>query len=76
MKKLANDMDIEVYAITENGKIIGFTGLIHNDWNETLQVLDTSKEDRRVFVEGIPIDLPLKLIGRGVRIGPIGDLSW
>jgi len=40
LKKLANDMDIEVYAITENGKIIGFTGLIHNDWNETLQVLD------------------------------------
>ncbi len=38
--KLLNEKDTEIYGLSERGRIIGFTGLIHNDWNETLQVLD------------------------------------
>ena len=34
----------EMFVLVEDKRIVGFTGLVRNDWNETLQVLD-------IFVE-------------------------
>ena len=38
--KLIDEKDVEIYLLVEKEEVIGFTGLIHNDWNETLQILD------------------------------------
>lgn len=37
---LLNGKETEIYILVDKGRTIGFTGLIHNDWNETLQILD------------------------------------
>ncbi|MGC8538932.1 MAG: GNAT family N-acetyltransferase, partial [Candidatus Micrarchaeia archaeon] len=39
-KKLATDKNTEIYVAIDSGKIVGFTGLIHYNWNDTLQILD------------------------------------
>ncbi len=37
---LLKDNNTEIYELTDKKRIIGFSGLIHNDWNETLHVLN------------------------------------
>lgn len=39
-KELFSSRNTEIFLLLENEKIIGLTGLIHNDWNGTLQVLN------------------------------------
>ncbi len=46
LKKISKKYDFvfqgakEMYILIENKKIIGFTGLIHHKWNNTLQISD------------------------------------
>lgn len=55
------DKDVEIYVIINKGKIVGFTGLVHQTWNETLQILDifVAPNLRKLGIGGIAINFLL-----------------
>lgn len=61
------DKDVEIYTITNKGNFIGFTGLIHQNWNRTLQILDIfiNPHLRKMGIGGIAINF---LLNRAKRM--------
>lgn len=39
-KEVLHSKDTEMFLLVEGKKLIGFTGIVRHDWNNTLQIMD------------------------------------